>query len=615
MASARHNRNPAHPPEWVRALWNTPWLWLAFIVPLFCVPLFVGLDHTDLENDEAIYSFAVETMLKDGDWLTPKSIPSETSAFLEKPPLKFWLTALPIHFGWLPANEYGLRFVDAALSAVAFLYVFLIGRRLAGPVCGLTAVLLLFTHDSLLYHHGLRSNNMESTTVLAYAAGVYHFMAWRSINPDVKRHVYAMSLWFVLAFMTKFVAGLFLPVILGAAALVKREDRGRLFRDWPTFALAGLLAVALIVPWFVHQYFERGPRLFDIMFGGHVLKRFTSYLDPQHLQPWHYYFTQLWTELGRAGTRLLIVTASILFAVRTWRHRWIEGLVIILWFAIPVAAISAGTSKLYHYLYPFLAPLALAGGWLIAAIARRLYLWIARPVDTIVAKRDALLPAAMKSTSVQIALTIAGLVSLLVAAATATYDRLQIRIGSLVLRNTSEIRPVLAAGVAWLVGAPSQVLRSVVVGLVLAVVLPLGAYKDTVTMAKRTDRRLQQLRACLAPIVAERVAQGRGAPGFLVDAQAASFISFYYLRTFGEWQQAATISDETIVEYLSSPTESRPMILSANRYRDVVARLSADRSSLFSQHSIGLVILERETVVLPGPYATCGVETARVISR
>ena len=128
MTSSPSDREPA-PPSWVQRLWTTPWLWLAFIIPLFCVPLFIGLDRTDLDNDEAIYSFAVETMVKDGDWLTPKSIPSETRPFLEKPPLKFWITYVPMRLGLLPDDEFGLRFMDAAMSALAFLYVFGIGRK------------------------------------------------------------------------------------------------------------------------------------------------------------------------------------------------------------------------------------------------------------------------------------------------------------------------------------------------------------------------------------------------------------------------------------------------------------------------------------------------------
>ena len=35
-------------------------LWLAVIVAAFALPLFVGLGRTDMENDEAIYSYAVD---------------------------------------------------------------------------------------------------------------------------------------------------------------------------------------------------------------------------------------------------------------------------------------------------------------------------------------------------------------------------------------------------------------------------------------------------------------------------------------------------------------------------------------------------------------------------
>ena len=173
-------------PDWQRRLWQAPWLWMALVVLLCCVPLFNGLGNIEMENDEALYSYSVETMLAQGDWLTPKALPSETMPFLEKPPLKFWMTALPLRLGLLPDNEFGLRFMDALMGSLAFLYVFAIGRRLAGPVCGLASALLLFSHGHLLFTHGLRTNNMEAAVVLAYCGGLYHFLAWRSPNPDTQ---------------------------------------------------------------------------------------------------------------------------------------------------------------------------------------------------------------------------------------------------------------------------------------------------------------------------------------------------------------------------------------------------------------------------------------------
>ena len=298
-------------PDWLRRWWDAPWLWMAIVALFFCLPLFGGLGDVDMENDEALYSFSVETMLTAGDWLTPKTMLSDTLPFLEKPPLKFWITALPIRLGLLPDNEFGLRFMDALMGSLAFLYVFLIGRRLAGPVCGLASVLLLFTHGQLLFQHGLRTNNMEASVVLAYCGGIYHFLAWRSPNPDVKRHVFAMALYFVLGFMTKFVAVLFLPVVVGIAALLTRPDRARLYRDWRTFAWASLLAVALIAPWFMYQLLIRPQELVNTMFGQHVYRRLTGTLDAAHLQPWSFYVTTLWAELRTAGT-IVLTCAGVL---------------------------------------------------------------------------------------------------------------------------------------------------------------------------------------------------------------------------------------------------------------------------------------------------------------
>ena len=79
----------------------------ALVLALFCLPLFVGLGRTDLGHDEAIYAFGVDRILETGDWLIPKSSPHDDAAFLEKPPLKFWIVAAPIRLGLLPHDEFG----------------------------------------------------------------------------------------------------------------------------------------------------------------------------------------------------------------------------------------------------------------------------------------------------------------------------------------------------------------------------------------------------------------------------------------------------------------------------------------------------------------------------
>src|SRR5262249_20807940 len=96
-----------------------------------------------------------------------------------------------------------------------------------------------------------------------------------------------------------------------------------------------------------------------------------SYLNPQHLHPWYFYFATMYQQFGWTQTAIAVIGGFVVLTVQTVRHRWAEGGVILLWFALPLTLISVGTSKLYHYAYPFLPPAALAGGYLAAFLFQR----------------------------------------------------------------------------------------------------------------------------------------------------------------------------------------------------------------------------------------------------
>ena len=74
-ASVTGNRS-ASPTRGTRArqkAWTV--LGALVVVLLFGLPLFIGLGSEDLHNDEAIYSYAVDRILKTGEWLTLESSP------------------------------------------------------------------------------------------------------------------------------------------------------------------------------------------------------------------------------------------------------------------------------------------------------------------------------------------------------------------------------------------------------------------------------------------------------------------------------------------------------------------------------------------------------------
>src|SRR6516165_5862299 len=131
---------------------------------------------------------------------------------------------------------------------------------------------------------------MEAALLLTYCGGIYHLFRWaNSEEPESHRHAWPVAGYFAFGFLIKFVAALFLPVILLAAFVWQPHStvRNRVgAREW---ILPALAAAAVIAPWFVYQTVERGLSFWSEILGHQIVTRFTSALDPNHLRPWHYY--------------------------------------------------------------------------------------------------------------------------------------------------------------------------------------------------------------------------------------------------------------------------------------------------------------------------------------
>ena len=228
---------------------------------LFCLPLFAGLRGNDLRGDEAFYSFGVDRMLETGDWLIPRSSPFEDEPFYEKPPLKFWIVAGAMKLGLMPHDEFGMRFWDVLFSGIAFLYIFAIGRRLAGPVCGAIAVLVLFIHGPLLYEHGLRENNMEAPLFLSYCGGFYHYLVvgvLRTVTPPPLARDRDRAL--LHARVHGEVRRCAVPALSSSRSRAWRfrATEPASLRDWRSGARRSSSALLLIAPWFAYGYHRFG---------------------------------------------------------------------------------------------------------------------------------------------------------------------------------------------------------------------------------------------------------------------------------------------------------------------------------------------------------------------
>ena len=121
---------------------------------------------------------------------------------------------------------------------------------------------------------------------------------------------------------------------------------------------------------------EFGLRFWDIIFGAHVYDRMRGTLQPDHIQPWSYYYAELYRHLSGVGAFGWIVVGAALWILESARQRWKGGVLILAWCLVPFAIISMSMAKLYHYTFPFLPPVALMGAYPVSLLARgaqRLY--------------------------------------------------------------------------------------------------------------------------------------------------------------------------------------------------------------------------------------------------
>jgi 4-amino-4-deoxy-L-arabinose transferase-like glycosyltransferase len=568
----------------------------AVAVAISFAALAYRLGDWDVENDEAIYTYAVERMLDTGDWMTPRTIPSDF-AFLEKPPLKFWLVAAPIKLGLLPRTQFGLRAVDALLGAIAFGYVALLGYRLSGVTGAVTSCLILFGMRPLVLAHGLRNNEMEAPLVAAYCGGMYHFLAWR--HAGRRQDALITGAWFTLAFLTKFVAAAFLPMVglvslaLPRPGLLPKPWRAAL-ADW---VWAGAICLGVSAPWFVYEYILFGNKLLETMFLQHVFVRFTGALDPTHLKPWHFYVFEVHRMLDETRCEWLVAAGAGLLLYRVATRR--DGLAwtLLVWGVLPIALVSALSSKVTHYIYPFLPPFALAGGLALSAPVGLLRAPLERLADRLERARLLGLPALLARPGVRRTLVTVGIACVALATATLILGTARIDVGLFYFRNSSIVRPLAVAGVCF---ALSRAWRHALTlaPVALLSVLPLWAARETLVWASYPAESLRALRDCIAP----EVAAGRARPGaYAVDADPLPHPYSYYFLQLGAWDVIEADHPALQPLALSAPSGHRPLVVSDGVFGQIALRYLQENRRVPPAASAqsGIVI------VLPGPLGAC----------
>ena len=226
---------------------------------------------------------------------------------------------------------------------------------------------------------------------------------------------------------------------------------------------------------------------------------------------------------------------AVLLLYRVVRDR--DGLAwtLIVWGVLPLALISGLSSKVMHYTYPFLPPLALAGGLALAAPISMFKDRLDRLADRLEGARLHWLPDVLSRPAVRRGLMAVGVLAILLAAIALVAGSTKVVIGGVLLRNSSVLRPLVVAAAAFgLAQAWRHALTWAPVALLL--LLPLSAARETLFWRASAGAR------CGRCVTAPPARRGRARAAAALCRVAGLHPAHYafYALPWARWEAATT---------------------------------------------------------------------------
>ena len=290
------------------------------------------------EPDEARYAEIAREMLNSGNLLVPHL---NYVAYVEKPPLLYWLTTLS--FWIFGVSEFAAR-LPVALSAIAGIFAtYFFALRAFGRHHAILAAAILATTPLYALMAQVLTTDMTLTAVVAIATFAL-YLHWL----EGGRWCWVAYVAMGLAVMTKGPVGAALPILSMLIWLaLNRELRGAIARFR---ALPGLLLTILIAaPWFIAMTI-REPGFADFYFiGEHLRRAFET--DYSHSEAFYFYLPVIAVGL---------LPWSLLVPFLTWRaaSRNPARSFCLVAAGVTVIAFSCASAKLIPYILPAIPPIA-----------------------------------------------------------------------------------------------------------------------------------------------------------------------------------------------------------------------------------------------------------------
>ena len=356
------------------------WVAIITVVLTLFVAFFWQLGSIGLVDEtEPLFAEASRQMYLTGDWITPYF--NGVTRF-DKPPLVYWGMALCFHL--LGVGEWGVRLPSAlaaaGLTGFSFYTLQRFGYAQKVDTLGKQTFLLAAVVGSV-------AMTLNPQTLVWARTGVSDMLLSGCMGAALlcffwgyaqhSRWYYGFYIFVALAVLDKGPVGAVIPGLVVTTFAIYLGQVRSLLKEIK-LVWGSLLALLIMVPWFLAIIAIHGQTYIDSFFGYHNYERFTDVVNG-HAAPWYFYFAVVAVGFLPWSPGLPFAMVRLRpWAIGHWRRQPREnqlGLFALIWFLAIFCFFTAAVTKLPSYVLPLIPAAAIMVGQMWAGPRQR-GLWL-----------------------------------------------------------------------------------------------------------------------------------------------------------------------------------------------------------------------------------------------
>jgi len=316
--------------------------------------------------DEALYAEVSREILETGNWI---DLSWGGAQWSDKPPLYMWVTAL--FYRSLGINEFSVRLFSSLCGIGVVLLTYLLALKLLYPrqAAFSSSLILLTTWHFILYS---KNGTLDIALTFFMLSSIYLFMLGENsmLKAVGKKRAINVCLFlspiaFALAFLTKGMGAILIPMILFLYLLFKKELKIILN---PSLIAGMIVSLTILIWWHWLAISHYGEDFVGGYFIKHIFTRTTKAVEG-HTGDFFTYFGVIpnkgrpWAGLG------LVVLPYLLWRLVKYKEN--KHLLVLIWAGTVLLLFSVVKTKLHWYVIPLYPALSISSGWVIDKVFKK----------------------------------------------------------------------------------------------------------------------------------------------------------------------------------------------------------------------------------------------------